>query len=95
MFDAQRFSYKIIDSSLGLVDRMPYLPIMLSLNSQSLNAEGLLDTGASVNVLPYELGLQLGLIWENETLSVVLEEIWLDLKLAQSLLMLKSVHFQG
>jgi hypothetical protein len=31
-----------------------------------------LDTGASVNVLPYELGLQLGLIWENETLSVVL-----------------------
>jgi hypothetical protein len=72
MFDAQRFSYKIIDSSLGLVDRMPYLPIMLSLNSQSLNAEGLLDTGASVNVLPYELGLQLGLTWENETLSVVL-----------------------
>ena len=72
MFDAQRFSYKIIDSSLGLVDRMPYLPVTLSLNSQSLNAEGLLDTGASVNVLPYELGLQLGLIWENETLSVVL-----------------------
>ncbi|MFB2978051.1 hypothetical protein [Microseira sp. BLCC-F43] len=31
-----------------------------------------LDTGASVNVLPYELGLQLGLIWENETLSVLL-----------------------
>ena len=72
MFDAQRFSYKIIDSSLGLVDRMPYLPVTLSLNSQSLNTEGLLDTGASVNVLPYALGLQLGLIWENETLSVVL-----------------------
>jgi hypothetical protein len=30
------------------------------------------DTGASVNVLPYELGLQLGLIWEDETLSVLL-----------------------
>ncbi|EKQ68950.1 hypothetical protein OsccyDRAFT_3504 [Leptolyngbyaceae cyanobacterium JSC-12] len=72
MVDAQRFSYKIIDSSLGMVDQMAYLPLMLSLNGQFLNTEGLLDTGASVNVLPYELGLQLGLIWENETLSVLL-----------------------
>lgn len=73
MVDAQRFPYKIIDSSLGMVDRMAYLPLTLSLNNgQFLDTEGLLDTGASVNVLPYELGMQLGLIWENETLSVVL-----------------------
>ncbi len=72
MVDAQRFPYKIIDSSLGMVDRMPYLPLTLSLNGQSLNTEGLLDTGASVNVLPYELGLQLGLTWEDEALSVSL-----------------------
>lgn len=72
MVDAQKFPYKIIDSSLGLVDQMPYLPLTLNLNGQSLNTEGLLDTGASVNVLPYELGLQLGLIWEDETLSVIL-----------------------
>lgn len=72
MAEAQKFPYRIIDSSLGMVDRMPYLPLTLSLNGQVLKAEGLLDTGASVNVLPYELGLQLGLIWENETLSVVL-----------------------
>jgi len=62
MVDPQKFPYKIIDSSLGLVDRMPYLPLTLSLNGTSLNTEGLLDTGASVNVLPYKLGLQLGLI---------------------------------
>jgi hypothetical protein len=62
MLDGQKFPYKIIDTSPGMVDRMPYLPITLSLNGQTLNAEGLLDTGASVNVLPYELGLQLGLI---------------------------------
>lgn len=72
MVDAQKFPYKIIDGSLGMVDRMPYLPLKLSLNEQSLNAEGLLDTGASVNVLPYYLGTQLGLIWENETLSILL-----------------------
>ncbi|MEH2121609.1 aspartyl protease family protein [Nostoc sp.] len=72
MVDTQKFPYKIIDSSLGMVDRVPYLPLTLSLDGQSLNTEGLLDTGASVNVLPYELGLQLGLIWEDETLSVIL-----------------------
>jgi hypothetical protein len=72
MVEAQKFPYKIIDSSLGMVDRMPYLPLVLSLDGRSLNTEGLMDTGASVNVLPYELGLQLGLIWESETLSVLL-----------------------
>ena len=72
MVDTQKFPYKIIDSNLGMVDRMPYLPLKLSLTGQSLNTEGLLNTGASVNVLPYELGLQLGLIWEDETLSVLL-----------------------
>lgn len=72
MVDTQRFPYKVIDSNLGMVDRMPYLPLTLNLDGQSLNTEGLLDTGASVNVLPYELGIQLGLLWENETLSVVL-----------------------
>lgn len=55
-----------------MVDRMAYLPLTLSFNNRSVDAEGLLDTGASVNVLPYELGLQLGLIWENENLSIVL-----------------------
>lgn len=72
MIDAQRFPYKIIDSSLGMVDRMPYLPLTLGYNGHSLNVEGLLDTGASVNVLPYEIGTQLGFIWEKETLSVML-----------------------
>ena len=72
MADAQNTPYRIIDSSLGMVDQMAYLPLTLSLSGQFLIAEGLLDTGASVSVLPYELGLQLGLIWENETLSVVL-----------------------
>ncbi len=72
MVESQKYPYKILDSNLGMVDRMPYLPLTLSLNRQSLNTEGLLDTGASVNVLPYEIGLQLGVVWEEEQLSVVL-----------------------
>ena len=72
MVDAQRFPYKIIDSSQGMVDRMPHLPLTLGYHGYSLKVEGLLDTGASVNVLPYEIGKQLGFIWGNETLSVIL-----------------------
>jgi len=29
MVNAQRFPYRIIDSNLGMVDRMPYLPLSL------------------------------------------------------------------
>ncbi|WP_442932746.1 aspartyl protease family protein [Microcoleus sp. herbarium13] len=50
----------------------PYLPIALSYQNRSLQVSGLLDTGASVNVLPYEIGLQLGAVWEEQTISVVL-----------------------
>lgn len=72
MVEPQKYPYTILDSNLGMVDRMPYLPLKLSLNRQSLNTEGLLDTGASVNVLPYEIGQELGLVWEEEQLSVLL-----------------------
>jgi hypothetical protein len=92
MVDAQKFPYKIIDGSPGMVDRMPYLSLKLSLNDQSLNAEGLLNTGASVNVLPYQLGTQLGLIWEDERSRFSWQGTWLALKLAQSLLKLKSSY---
>ena len=32
----------------------------------------LLDTGASVSVIPYEIGIQLGAVWENQTLIIPL-----------------------
>ena len=32
----------------------------------------MLDTGSSVNVLPYEMGLSLGAIWDRQTLSILL-----------------------
>ncbi|MEG4372333.1 hypothetical protein QUB29_23050 [Microcoleus sp. B4b_D2] len=33
---------------------------------------GLLDTGSSLNVLPYHVGLALGSVWEEQTLSIPL-----------------------
>jgi hypothetical protein len=58
MVDAQKFPYKIVDSRLGMVDRMPYLPLTLSFNSQSLNTEGLIETAKLLAVIFYTLQLQ-------------------------------------
>ncbi|RUT08900.1 hypothetical protein DSM106972_009530 [Dulcicalothrix desertica PCC 7102] len=59
MLEGKRFSFTERRSNLGVSSNMPYLPLTLAYNKRSLQALGLLDTGASVNVLPYNVGLQL------------------------------------
>ena len=48
------------------------LPIILSNGILTVETAGLLDTGASVNVLPYEIGLELGAVWEEQTVPIEL-----------------------
>jgi hypothetical protein len=72
MRDAQRFSFTERIDSFGRSAIMPYLPLTLSAGGNSIEVSALLDTGASVNVLPYELGLQLGAIWDEQTVRVQL-----------------------
>lgn len=38
----------------------------LRYRGRSITANALLDTGAIVNVIPYELGIQLGIVWEEQ-----------------------------
>ena len=70
MSEAERFSFSEVDNTLGVASRLPYLPLTLSHGDRSISVSGLLDTGATVNVLPYEIGLQLGAIWEQQTIAV-------------------------
>jgi hypothetical protein len=44
---------------------MPYLPLTVTNGNRSVEVMALLDTGASVNVLPYDIGIQLGTTWEE------------------------------
>lgn len=44
---------------------LPYVPIILTHRSNSLTIPGLLDTGATVNVMPYAVGTQLGFNWDE------------------------------
>jgi hypothetical protein len=72
MFNAQRFNFQPKTDLLGVIDYIPYLPLRLTYQNQDLDVMGLLDTGASVNVLPYQIGLRLGAIWEKQTISIPL-----------------------
>jgi hypothetical protein len=51
---------------------LPTIPIILSYANSSISANALLDTGSTVNVLPYDIGLQLGAIWDNQTVRLPL-----------------------
>lgn len=44
---------------------MPRLPLQLSYGGQTIRIAGIVDSGASVSVLPYRVGLALGAIWEE------------------------------
>jgi hypothetical protein len=70
MTNSQRFSYQQINQRIGEAGYLPFLPITLVNAHNSLTVSGLLDSGATVNVLPYNLGRQLGLEWEQQTISM-------------------------
>lgn len=72
MLDSQRFPFTERTDSLGRTIVMPYLPLTLSNRSRSVEIMALLDTGASVNVLPYEIGIELGAVWEEQTVPIEL-----------------------
>jgi len=51
---------------------MPFLPLTLSRGALRVDVLGLADSGAAVNVLPFEMGMQLGAVWEEQTTHVLL-----------------------
>ena len=65
-----RFTYAHPDASRADGSLLAYLPITLRHDTHVLTVTGLLDTGSTVNVLPYPLGLQLGFVWEQQSARV-------------------------
>ena len=72
MIESQTFSFLEAKDIYGDVDVVPSLPLTLTYGQSSIAVSGLLDTGASVNVLPYSVGRDLGAIWEEQNFSVQL-----------------------
>ncbi|MCC5598857.1 hypothetical protein [Nostoc favosum] len=59
MVDKVRFAFTVINPELGALSTLPYLPLILTYQNRCVSVSGLLDTGSSVNVLRYEIGLRL------------------------------------
>ena len=53
-------------------EALPTIPITLCYSDFSVSANALLDSGSTVNLLPYDIGLQLGAIWEEQTIRLPL-----------------------
>jgi hypothetical protein len=72
MRDSQRFNFTEGLDAFGFPDALPQMPLTLMYRASSVAVSALLDTGASVNVLPYSIAVQLGAVWEEQTTSVIL-----------------------
>ncbi len=60
-----RFRYSATDPTHEESDSLPWLPLVLRVGTRAVEAVGLVDSGATVNVLPFELGVQLGAVWDD------------------------------
>lgn len=56
-------------------EKMPRLPIRLRFNQHSVEAIALVDSGATVNILPFSLGEQLDLFGMTSPRSCLWQEL--------------------
>ena len=66
MSESKRFSYVLTKEAIFPDDALPFLPLKLSRGTETIEVLGLADSGATINVLPYQMGLKLGGVWENQ-----------------------------
>ena len=70
MAQGYRFPYSSINGNPATL--MPRLPLTLQFRDRSVEVLGLVDSGASVNVIPYSVGIALGASWEEQNIAVPL-----------------------
>ena len=49
---------------------MPLIDIKLSKGPKGLIVSSLIDSGAALNILPFDVGLELGFVWEEQNFSI-------------------------
>ncbi len=64
-----RFRYSTVDATQGEPDALPRIPLVLRAE-HAVEVIGLVDSGATVNVLPYEVGIRLGATWDDRKASI-------------------------
>ena len=61
-----RLKYSTTNQIQNNIDSLPRVPLLLSIRDQLLETVGLVDSGATVNVLPFDLGVKVGATWNDE-----------------------------
>src|SRR5438128_1791109 len=72
MVNLERYPYQDTRNHHGESLPRPILPLTIRHGGQALVVNGLLDTGATVNVLPLEIGQALGIVWNEPRRQVAL-----------------------
>ena len=60
-----KFQYSTISPEQDEFDSLPRVELQLGNGQKNVDTVGLVDSGATINVLPYEIGLQLGEVWDE------------------------------
>jgi hypothetical protein len=68
----EQFPYRDRNPASSGADLMPDLPIVLRHQAYTLSGIGLVDSGASISVLPYSMGVKLGFDWNVEKAHITL-----------------------
>ncbi len=67
MNQPERFPFTPAGSFIGDEGILPHIPLTLTRDERSISVIALLDTGATINVLPDYSGTRLGVPWERLT----------------------------
>ncbi|MCP4109047.1 MAG: retroviral-like aspartic protease [Desulfobacteraceae bacterium] len=54
----------------GALFGKPLATITLSRDGHEITVSALVDSGATISVLPYDMGCQLGLVWEEQNIPI-------------------------
>jgi hypothetical protein len=65
-----KIRYSTTHASQRPSDSLPRLEMMLSSQGKSIGILGLVDSGSTINVLPYQAGLELGFRWDANKAGV-------------------------
>lgn len=54
-----KFKYSTLHANQSQLDSLPRLPLRLSSQTDTIEVIGLVDSGATINVLPFDIGVLL------------------------------------
>jgi hypothetical protein len=72
MTNALRAPFTAVIPGIGPAGLAPYLSLVLTAAGKSIRADGLVDSGSAISVLPHRMGLALGYHWDQTPGSVQL-----------------------